>query len=831
MTRILIVEDSATQAERLRGVLEDGGYEVVLAYDAETALPKIDSSLDMVISDIVMPGLSGYEFCKRVKAGIYGRNLPVMLLSTLGDPMDIISGLECGADNFVTKPYSPQQLLERVETVLESRRLRANGKLRVGVEVMFLGRTFAINSDKEQIIDLLMSTFEDIVRTNRDLQKNRAELAAAKLEIEGYAQSLERRVEERTRELVEQKRLLAQAQAMAHVGNWRVVLPSRDCQWSDEMYAIYGVDRAAFEPTLDAVLSMLHDDDREQVESIVAEAIDSKSSYHTEFRIVRPNGDVRHCSAEGFWEVGADGGFVNLVGYCQDVTERKRAETVAQESSARYRHIVETMANGLIVLNEGRFWFLNDAAAGIFGAGAPEDLLGTAVADAIGGERRLEVAAALSDIDPAQDGSAFREEKLQRLDGKNLDIEISKAALTYAGQPATQVLIRDITESKALTQQLHQSQKMEVVGQLTGGIAHDFNNLLTVVISNLDMILGGTSVNAENRELAEAALAASLRGAELTRQLLAFSRKQSLERKTIDPNEIVTRTVAMLSRAIAGDITLRTRLASGVWLCDIDPSQLESAITNLMVNARDAMPKGGTITVETANVTLDAAYAAANRDVAAGNYAMIAVSDTGVGIRPDVLSRVFEPFFTTKDVGKGTGLGLSMVYGFMKQSGGHVKIYSETDRGTVVRLYLPRSAKTPVAAQAAVQSDVPMTGHETILIVEDDEAVRRAASQQLKELGYKVLEAQDAKAALTLLQREKVDLLFTDVTMPGGVSGPDLAASATAKDPALRVLMTSGFTEATMRDGESTGKFELLSKPYRRQELAQRVHRLLRGAA
>ena len=184
MTKILIVEDSATQAERLRGILEESGYDVLVAYNAESALSRIDSSIDMVISDIVMPGMSGYDLCKRIKAGVYGRNLPVMLLSTLSDPMDIVSGLECGADNFVTKPYRPEQLLERLNTVLESRRLRASGKLRVGVEVMFLGRSFVINSDKEQILDLLMSTFEDIVRTNRDLQKNRAELAAAKLEIE-----------------------------------------------------------------------------------------------------------------------------------------------------------------------------------------------------------------------------------------------------------------------------------------------------------------------------------------------------------------------------------------------------------------------------------------------------------------------------------------------------------------------------------------------------------------------------------------------------------------------------------------------------------------------
>jgi len=832
MTKILIVEDSPTQAESLRGILEEQGCEVLVAYNAESALTKLDSSLDLVISDIVMPGLSGYELCKRIKSGIYGRNLPVMLLSTLADPMDIIGGLESGADNFVTKPYTPVHLMERVNNVLENRKIRAGGKLRVGVEVMFLGRGFTINSDKEQILDLLMSTFEDIVRTNRDLQKNRAELAAAKLEIEDYAQGLERRVEERTRELASQKRLLAQAQSMAHVGNWRIHLPSQECEWSDEMYAIHGVSQENFKPTIEGAKTMVHPEDRANVDKVLEDAIASRLPYHVEYRIVRPNGEDRYCWAEAFWEQNAKGEIKNLVGYCQDVTERKFAERVAKEGAARYRHIVESMTSGLVILNEGRFLYVNEAACEIFGVANPSDIIGTPFVDALGGARREEIAKLISQ--PRQKGEPlFREEKLVRaVDEKELDVEISKAALTFAGQPATQLVIRDITEKKALTQQLHQSQKMEVVGQLTGGIAHDFNNLLTVVISNLDMILMGSSVNEENRELAEAALAASLRGAELTRQLLAFSRKQALQRRTIDPNELVARTVNMLKRAIPVDVQLRTDLGSDLGLADIDPSQLESALTNLVVNARDAMPRGGTITIETSNVVLDEAYVAANRDVTAGNYAMIAVSDTGGGIPASVLSRVFEPFFTTKEVGKGTGLGLSMVYGFMKQSGGHVKIYSEEGHGTVVRLYLPRSASAPVAEPVANwECELPPGDNQRILVVEDDEAVRQAVTQQLKELGYTVLEANDARSALSILQREQVDLLFTDVTMPGGVSGPDLAKTAVEKDPDLKVLMTSGFTEAAMRDEELAGKFQLLSKPYRRQELAQQVHLALRGAA
>lgn len=699
MTRILIVEDSATQAERLRAVLEEAGYEVVLAYDAEAALAKLDSSLDMVISDIMMPGLSGYELCKRIKTSVYGRNLPVMLLSTLSDPMDIISGLECGADNFVTKPYHPDQLLERVTTVLESRRVRASGKLRVGVEVVFLGRSFTINSDKEQIIDLLMSTFEDIVRTNRELHKNRAELAVAKLEIEDYAQSLELRVEERTRELATQQRILAQAQKMAQVGNWRVRLDTNAYEWSDQMYEIHGVPRD-FVPSYKTIAAMVHEEDRLHVLSLMQGVLETRKPCRMEYRVLRPNGDVRFCWGEGFFESGEDGDA--LVGYCQDITERK---TIAQ--------------------------------------------------------------------------------------------------------------------------QLHQAQKMEVVGQLTGGIAHDFNNMLTVIISNLDLLLGSAALEADTRESADAALNASLRAAELTRQLLAFSRKQNLERRVIDPNALVERTVAMLRRAIAGDIAISTKLGETVCLADSDASQLESAITNLVVNARDAMPKGGTITVETANVVLDEAYATANADVAAGEYVMIAVSDTGTGIPASLRARVFEPFFTTKEVGKGTGLGLSMVYGFMKQTGGHVKIYSEEGRGTVVRLYLPRSGQDAVKSVGADISPLAPGGNARILVVEDDEAVRRAAVLQLRELGYRVNEAANANEALALLEHEAIDLLFSDVTMPGGLSGHELATIAIEKNPALCVLLTSGFTEPFLRNGETATEFALLGKPYRRQELAERIQQAL----
>jgi two-component system sensor kinase FixL len=340
MTRILIVEDSPTQAQRLQLVLESENIIVAAAPNAETALQYLQrESFDMVISDIVMPGISGYELCRRIKQGPGGRDLPVILLSTLSDPMDIIRGLECEADNFITKPYETEQLIARVRTVLENKDARSRGKLAFGVEVIFLGKKFVISSEKEQILDLLISTFEDIVRTNRGLQQSKAELAAAKEEIEAYAHDLERRVRERTAELFEQQRQLAQAQAIAHVGNWSVALGTNSLQWSDEMYWIFGLDRSRPPQTLESMLALADADDRSSLSEIVKQSIIEKSSFRHEFRIVRPQGERRHCWIEGHCQLGERGEVVALFGVCQDVTERKTAEERAQQLQAEFLHV------------------------------------------------------------------------------------------------------------------------------------------------------------------------------------------------------------------------------------------------------------------------------------------------------------------------------------------------------------------------------------------------------------------------------------------------------------------------------------------------------------
>ncbi len=389
----------------------------------------------------------------------------------------------------------------------------------------------------------------------------------------------------------------------------------------------------------------------------------------------------------------------------------------------------------------------------------------------------------------------------------------------------------EYAERKRAEEMLQQAQKMEVIGQLTGGLAHDFNNLLAVVIGNLDLLEKELGANPKARELAELALKASLRGADLTRKLLAFSRRQTLSPKVIDLNETVSGTTTLLRRTLGETIEVELKLAEGLWPTLADPAQVESALTNLAINARDAMEKGGTLTIETANKHLDEHYAAENPEIVPGDYAMLAVTDTGTGIPPEVLGRVFEPFFTTKGAGKGTGLGLSMVYGFVKQSGGHVKIYSEAGYGTTVRLYLPRSQE----AIAQLPAPVPAAGvprSATILVVEDNPDVRNVVVKQLLALGHRVEQADNAAAALALLKENgSIDLLFTDIVLPGGVAGTDLALEAKKLRPGIKVLLTSGFAEAAMQNAaEFPEGLELLSKPYRQVDLARKIlHVLGRG--
>ena len=378
---------------------------------------------------------------------------------------------------------------------------------------------------------------------------------------------------------------------------------------------------------------------------------------------------------------------------------------------------------------------------------------------------------------------------------------------------------------------LRQSQKMEAIGQLTGGVAHDFNNLLQVIIGNIDTLLRNLpNESVRLQRSARNAMTGAQRAAALTQRLLAFSRRQPLDPKSIDVNVLVNGMSEMIHRTLGETIAVETVLGAGLWRIEADPNELEASILNLAVNARDAMPSGGKLTLETGNAHIDESYVLSHREVLPGQYVVIAVTDTGAGMDAETIAQAFEPFFTTKPVGKGTGLGLSQVYGYVKQSGGHVKIYSEIGQGTTVKLYLPRLATE--AAETSELSDelFPEAAlEETVLVLEDDDDVRSYSAEILRELGYRVLEAHDGQSALRVLdQHARVDILFSDVVLPGGMTGAQVAAQARALRPKLKVLFTTGYARnAIIHHGRLDKGVQLITKPFSFSDLAAKIRDVL----
>ncbi len=389
-------------------------------------------------------------------------------------------------------------------------------------------------------------------------------------------------------------------------------------------------------------------------------------------------------------------------------------------------------------------------------------------------------------------------------------------------------IVARTVELERAHEQLRQSQKLEAVGQLTGGVAHDFNNVLQVISGNLQLLQMSLAGNPQAQQRLESAAFAADRGAKLSSQLLSFARRQPLQPISISLGRILRNMDDLLRRALGESVQIETVVTGGLWTTMVDPNQLENVILNLAINARDAMKGDGKLTLELGNAMLDDHYASTEQGVTPGQYVMLAISDTGVGMTPEVMARAFEPFFTTKREGEGTGLGLSMAYGFVKQSNGHIKIYSEVGSGTTIKIYLPRS-DLPEASMPEILTGPALGGNETILVVEDDLVVQATAVDMLTGLGYRVLRANDGQSALTILQSGvPVDLLFTDVVMPGPVRSPDLARQAKQLLPDLEVLFTSGYTQnAIVHGGRLDPGVELISKPYRREDLARKIRHML----
>ncbi|MGJ4940467.1 PAS-domain containing protein [Bradyrhizobium sp. HKCCYLS1011] len=500
-----------------------------------------------------------------------------------------------------------------------------------------------------------------------------------------------------------------------------------------------------------------------------------------------------------------------------------------QITNDQFRAAIDSMPQGLCVFDcEQRVVIFNERFREIYDY--PKELLkvGTPVVSLIENLERRGIARDIT-VDELRN-LPVGQRRYTLADVKGRLISIQRFKTLDGGWVSTH---EDVTERKAAEEQLRQAQKMDAMGRLTGGMAHDFNNILTVILGSIEVLALGVADRPALAAIAKMIDDAATRGANLTQQLLAFSRNQPLAPRDVNINFLIIETAKLLRPTLGEQVEIELHLEPDTWHAMVDPSQLSAALLNLAINARDAMPDGGKLVFQTSNVMLDEAYAASKSEVKPGSYTMLVIRDTGTGIPASIRRRIFEPFFTTKEIGRGTGLGLSMVYGFVKQSHGHIQVDSEIGRGTTMKIYLPRSNQQEELASADARPSALPIGSETILVVEDDDLVRNYVLMQLQSLGYATLSVGDAASALHLVERgEEFDLLFTDVIMPGGMNGRQLADEIKKLRPHVKVLYTSGYDEnVIVHNGRLDPGVELLPKPYRNTELARKIREVLERPA
>ncbi len=595
--------------------------------------------------------------------------------------------------------------------------------------------------------------------------------------------------------------------------------------------------------------------DPEQWERQLADLAAHRSFRNFEHPRAMPNGEIVHLSINGKAIFDADGQFRGYRGSGSEITQQKEAEQLIQqtnqelerrvrertidleraneqlfEEDANLREILENSPVGIVIVTHnydgtrmtGDRLFVNDALVEMFGWTSRESFLVADISESWADKEKLEI---IEDIFKRRDNLRDFEVQRRRMDGSPWWVSMSSRPIRFANQDCTIIWHFDITERVESEQALRRSQTLEAVGQLTGGVAHDFNNLLAVILGNAELL--GDTVDETASGLLNAITRSAQRGSELTQRLLAFSRRQPLQPVATDPTELIDHMKDLLRRTLTETIELEIRASDDLMRAIIDPGQLENALLNLAVNAQHAMPGGGKLRIDASNVTSGDDVAVVEAGLDGAEFVKIAVSDSGTGIAPDVLEHVFEPFYTTKDVGQGSGLGLSMVYGFAKQSGGHVTIDSTLGEGTTVSLYLPGSREPKVAPEVP-EDHIVACGNHRILVVEDDSDVRAVTTATLQNLGYRVEAAATGAEALEVLRADGgFDLLFTDVVMPGGISGLDLTREARRRYPDLNVLLMSGYAESTIEDQGLPAGAELLAKPFSKQDLNAKLHAVL----
>lgn len=615
-------------------------------------------------------------------------------------------------------------------------------------------------------------------------------------------------------------------------GIWDWDITANKVFYSPRWAEILGYKWEELEPVPETFMDSIHPDDKDRILNALEMHLAHREVYDIDVRLRRKNGEYLWTRYRGraVWNERDEA--IRMAGSCTDISEYKRAGEALRESEERFRRIFEEGPLGMVILElDGRFIAANDRYCEVTGY-SEEELIGRSFIDITHPD---DVDKDLNNIATASvDGSRpyQTEKRYIKKTGEIVWVNVTHSSMKDAnGKPRYCLsMVEDITEQRIRDAQLRQAQKMEAVGQLTGGVAHDFNNLLAVILGNVELAIAELGSEAPVQPLLHLISQAADRGAKLTQRLLAFSRQQVLAPSILDLNAVTAGMTSLLGRTLGEHIEITCSLGANLWLCLADQSQFEGALLNLALNARDAMPEGGTLTIETANVSLNDEYSAAQAEVEPGEYVMLAVSDTGTGISSEDLGHIFEPFFTTKEVGIGSGLGLSMIFGFVKQSGGHMTVYSEVGQGTTFKIYLPQTSKSPEEVASKDLPDSRFEIHEaTILVVEDDTDVRTLVVALLSEMGYKVMEAKSGTAAFELLgQNDHIDLLLTDVVLPDGMNGIDIAAKVRKKRPGTRVLFMSGYPKQAIEDANRLDPSEhFLQKPFRRKDLADKVQHVL----
>jgi two-component system, cell cycle sensor histidine kinase and response regulator CckA len=802
MTAILIADDISENRYLLESLFKGNGYDVVSAENGAVALElALKAPPDVIVADILMPVMDGFDLCRQWKTDDRLKSIPFLFYTaTYTVPKDEEFALSLGADRFIIKPQLPDVLVRMVREALEESRKSSSA-----IAGKPLGEEMEVLRQHNEAL------FRKLERKMLQLQDEIAE---------------RKRAEEALQE--SQMRLL-EAHRLAHIGIWDLDRKTDAVIWSEELYRIAGLDSNQAAPSYAEHPRLYTPESWKRLSTAADRALRTQEPYNLELELIRPDGSRRQVIAFGGAKRDGSGQVVGLHGTVQDISERKQAEA---ERGRLITAIEQAGEMVLVTARDGTIEYVNPAF---------ERVTGYTQQEVIGQSPRI--------LNSGKQDGAFYQELWKtitvgrpwrgrlvnkRKDGSlyTEDATIS-AVCDAAGEIVNFVAVkRDITEHLKLEEQFLGAQKMEAIGSLAGGVAHDFNNLLSVILGYTTFAIDGVREGDPLREQLVQVRNAGERAAALTRQLLAFSRKQVLEPRVLDLNQIIVNVEKMLGRLLGEDIDFAQVLAPELGRIKADPGQIEQVIMNLVVNARDAMPAGGKLTIETTNVDLDEEYAAQHVAVAPGPHVLLAISDTGCGMDSATLRRAFEPFFTTKPTGKGTGLGLSTVYGIVKQSGGNIWVYSEPGRGTTFKVYLPRISDGIQPEGLLTTDERPVVGTETILLVEDDTPVREIACRLLRASGYNVLAAADGSEALVICEQSQADihLLLTDVVMPQ-MSGRQLAERVQRLRPGVPVLYMSGYTDdAVVHHGVLDPGTKFISKPFSAASLARKVREVLDNA-